>query len=472
MLNDVIFKIFRTYQQPYVYDRHTNSLVMLTEDEHYELLRVEKGELPYDQSEVIKKYQEYGLFKPNIVEKIEHSGTEIIEHYIKTRIKQLTLQVTQQCNLRCEYCAYSGIYDGNRTHSNQRMSIETAKKAIDFFLERNSELADVVIGFYGGEPLLEFDLIKQCVEYAKNQTEGKKIMFNMTTNGTLLSDSVVDYLVENDFRLSISLDGAKDEHDINRKFVNGQGSFDTIIENIKRIQKRYPEFNKHILILTTINPHMDLGCVLEFFSTEEVLGDKNILFNSMTEQDLKQETNYDKKYYRVRNYEYIKMLFSIIGKLDVKYVSPLVINSRNTLKRKHKDIHGRAEMMPIMHHGGPCLPGVRRLFVRVDGTLFPCERINEMLNYYKIGTLEEGFDVNQIRKILNVGKLTENDCSKCWNLTHCSLCAGQIEFDIEPKRHDKLKACSKNDDSAMFELYEMCVLNEFGFDMEELRNVT
>lgn len=175
------------------------------------------------------------MFKANVVEKIEHPGTEIIEHYIKTRIQQLTLQVTQQCNLRCDYCAYSGIYDRNRIHSKLRMSFETAKKAIDFFLERSVERLDIFVSFYGGEPLLEFELIKQCVEYINNQAEGKRINYIMITNGTLLSDKVVDYLVENNFALSVSLDGSK-EHDVNRKFVNGEGSFDTIINNIKRIQ--------------------------------------------------------------------------------------------------------------------------------------------------------------------------------------------------------------------------------------------
>jgi uncharacterized protein len=151
MSKSVIVKTFKTYAHPYAYDRHTHSVIMLTEDEYHEIAQVENGELSPENSGVLKAYQRYGLFMPNAIEKIEHSGTEIIEQYLQTRMKQLTLQVTQQCNLRCSYCTYSGIYDNNRTHSNQRMAIKTAKQAIDFFLERNSELSDVIIGFYGGE---------------------------------------------------------------------------------------------------------------------------------------------------------------------------------------------------------------------------------------------------------------------------------------------------------------------------------
>lgn len=107
----IIFKTFRTYAHPYVYDRHTNAVVMLTEDEYNELAAVEKGKLAAEDSAVIKRYQEQGLFNENIIKKIEHPATERIESYLKNRVKQLTLQVTQQCNLRCEYCVYSGVYE-------------------------------------------------------------------------------------------------------------------------------------------------------------------------------------------------------------------------------------------------------------------------------------------------------------------------------------------------------------------------
>jgi len=320
MPSDVVFKTFRTYKHPYVYDRHTNSLIRLSEDEYSELTQVEKGEMPAERSSVIRKYQEQGMFMPNIVERIEHPGTIVVEHYLKARVKQLTLQVTQQCNLRCEYCIYSGVYN-TRTHSNKRMSWETAKKAIDFFIARTTELAEITIGFYGGEPLLELDLIKRCVEYAKSKIEGKAIKFNVSTNGTLLVDNVVDYLVKNDFLLSVSLDGSKEEHDVTRKFENGEGSFDIIIGNMERLRIRYPEYDKKTSIMSTINPHADLGCTLEYFSTDELFNDKHVIFNQMNETGLDMALNYDKRHFEIRNYEYIKMLFASIGKLELSTIA-------------------------------------------------------------------------------------------------------------------------------------------------------
>jgi uncharacterized protein len=444
---------------------------MLNEVEYNELVRCEKGELSAEQNSVIKRYQQYGMFMPNVIEKIENPGTDKIERRLDTRMKQLTLQVTQQCNLRCGYCAYSGVYNNNRTHSNKRMSLETAQKSIEFFLGRNSELSEVVIGFYGGEPMLEFDLIMKCVDYAKSLVEGKRIRFNMTTNGTLLSDDAVDYLAKNDFLLGISLDGAKQEHDVNRKFANGQGSFDIIIENIEKIHRRYPEYSDKIMITTTINPHMDINCSLEYFNTEELFKDKQIMFNSMNENNLSMGLDYDKSYYSVRNYEHIKMLFSLIGKLDKKYVSPLTMGSRDKTIRNQKSIQSRVKMSPVMHHNGPCMAGVRRLFVRVDGTLFPCERVNEELEYFKIGTLEDGLNLESIQRLINIGKLTEEECKICWNLRRCSICAGQVEFNTTLSKDAKQKVCAKSCGGTLGEMYELCVLNEFGFDVQELRIV-
>lgn len=466
MTVDIIFKTIKTYKNHYVYDRHTNTLVKLDEDEYQELLLVEQGELSCEKSLVIRKYQESGLFTPNVIEKIEHPASTIIEQYMGTRLNQLTLQVTQQCNLRCDYCAFSGIYEKNRLHTSQRMSLETAKKAIDFFFMRNRVLSSVTVGFYGGEPLLEFELIKQCVEYSKSCVEGKRINFNMTTNGTLLTDEIANYLVENDFSLSISLDGSKEEHDANRKFADGSGSFDIVIRNIKRIKRRYPEFINRVIIMTTVNPYMDLGCVIDYFSAEEIFNDKQIMFNTMTEIGLGKELSYDEKFFKIRNYEYIKMLFSLVGKLDDEYISPLFARSRNIKMQKLRLLHNHQVLPPIAHHGGPCLPGMQRLFVRTDGTFFPCERVNDEQNYFRIGALDDGFDIAKMRAILNIGSITESECKKCWNLIHCSLCAGQIEFDTEPTKGGKKINCDKNNRKTLFDLHEMCVLNEFGFDAE------
>ena len=463
MQNEIIFKLFRTRKQPYVYDRHTKLFIELQEDDYEELENVENGKLRAEESVFISKHQQYGLFKPNTVRIIEHPSTMIMEEYSNTRMRRLTLQVTQQCNLRCSYCAYSGDYSNQRTHADRRMTLETAKKAIDFLLERSIELPEVNLAFYGGEPLLEFELIKECVRYAKNNIEGKRLKFNLTTNGTLLTDGVVDFLQKNDFGISISIDGSKAEHDTNRRFINGEGTFDTIIRNINRIRERYPEYDRKISIMTTINPSTDLGCVLEYFSTDEIFSDKSIVFSEVVERNYNGDISYDRNHYRVRNYEYTKMLFALVGKLDYSHVSPLMIGSRSSILLSQRSMTNHSALSPRMHHGGPCMPGLSRAFVRVDGAILPCERVSETQDYFVIGTLSEGLNINKMKAILNIGKLSENDCKNCWCLRHCMICAAQVEFASAPTEEDKKLSCAKCSATCVAKLYELCVLNEFGF---------
>lgn len=469
MGNNIIYKLIKTPTHSYIYDRHTDTICMISSEEWNELENVELGKLDSCQSSVVERFQSHGMLIPNVVKTIEHPSSAIIEHYINTRMHQLILQVTQQCNLRCEYCIYSGKYAHTRTHSSKRMDFEIAKKAIDFFLLKSIDLPSVVIGFYGGEPLLEFNLIKECVKYARNCVEGKTIHFNLTTNGTLLSDEVVDYLASNDFSLAISIDGSRDEHDVNRKFANGEGSFDTIISNVRHLQKRYPEFSKHVTFLTTVNPYMDLGCALEFFSTNELFSDNLILFSSMNETHLKESAKYNEPYYLIRNYEYMKMLFSLVGKISSKSVSPLMSRSRESLIRFASGLAEHTSLSPVMHHNGPCLPGVQRLFVRFDGTLFPCERVNEKLDYYQIGTIDEGINLHNVKRILNIGKVTEGECKSCWNIRHCTICSSQLEFNTIPTLECKLSECKKSKANTLFTLRVLCVLSEFGFKAEKAR---
>ncbi|MFR9286073.1 MAG: radical SAM protein [[Clostridium] scindens] len=157
-MSDLSYYCFSTPQNYYMYVRNINSIVRIKEEEFQELLNVKKaGNID---SPVVKKYKKLGIFIDNPVKIIEHPNTEILGFQAKYLCQQLTLQVTQQCNLRCEYCAYSGLYE-NRTHANKNMDFDTAKKAIDFFLNHSRDSKQITFGFYGGEPLLMFKLIKR-----------------------------------------------------------------------------------------------------------------------------------------------------------------------------------------------------------------------------------------------------------------------------------------------------------------------
>ncbi len=253
MKNEVVLKCFSTKNKNYIYDRSTNAIVSIPYEDFIQLKSVEHGGITPLNRKAVERYRKKGLLEENVVRQIKHPATDFLEHYMNNRLATLTLQVTQQCNLRCDYCAFSGLYENKRKHANRRMDFETAKKAMDFYFERNREKREAHISFYGGEPLLEFGLVKQCVQYAKQRMKNKTLTFGMTTNGTLLKDDVIQYLDENKFSVAISLDGSKEEHDANRRFINGGGTFDIIIDNVRNIKKHYPQLDKRIQFITVIN---------------------------------------------------------------------------------------------------------------------------------------------------------------------------------------------------------------------------
>ena len=187
-MNEIIYKCFKTNHNHYVYDRNTGCILLISPKD-YACLKAFDPTTDRDNPavlDVLSRYQKAGFLLPSRLKKLKHPETYNIEHYLNYRLKQLVLQVTQQCNLRCEYCAYSGNYANNRVHSNKRMDFDMAKKAIDMFISRSSENPEINVSFYGGEPLLEFDLVKRCVLYSHEISE-KRILHNMTTNAVDLN---------------------------------------------------------------------------------------------------------------------------------------------------------------------------------------------------------------------------------------------------------------------------------------------
>lgn len=140
------------------------------------------------------------------------------------------------------------------------MSLDTAKKSIDFLSNHSIDAKEIGIGFYGGEPLIEFELIKEIVAYAKEVFTGKPILFSMTTNGSLLNEEIIKFLKENGFNLMISLDGPKEVNDQNRIFPDGSGTFDVVMNNIKLIAKLYPTYANELSISMVMDPRKDFDC--------------------------------------------------------------------------------------------------------------------------------------------------------------------------------------------------------------------
>ena len=159
---------------------------------------------------------------------------EVSAYPVKSNeVKALCLHICHDCNLRCRYCfADEGAYHAAR----EMMSRETAKAAIDFLLKNSGKRKVLEVDFFGGEPLMNLGVIKETVYYAKEEAAklGKKFLFTTTTNALLLDDETIEFLNAEMENVVLSIDGRKEVHDAVRKTVNGKGSFDAVIEKIRK----------------------------------------------------------------------------------------------------------------------------------------------------------------------------------------------------------------------------------------------
>ena len=224
------------------------------------------------------------------------------------------------------------------------------------------------------------------------------------------------------------------------------------------------------MISTVISPKADLNDMLEYFKTDEVLSDKHIIMNPLTDTGLKARVDYKESFHLVRKYEYFKYLLYILNKIDRRYVSELVIRSQQNTERMYRSLQMHTVLSDCTCPGGPCIPGAKKLFVTTAGSFFPCEKISESAACGQIRNIQTGFNLDNIKAILNIAALTENECKNCWAFLFCKICAAQIECKDGQKKFDKkdkLIACQKAKSSAASDLYEACVLHEFGYRPNE-----
>lgn len=303
--------ILELYNRYYMYDAGTNAIFSITKEMCRFLMAIlnSNGEIEVgdELKEEIEYLKESGCLKP-VDEKIvvEHGEISLLESLYENNLNTIILQVTQNCNLRCQYCVYSGSYI-NRVHNNKRMSVEVAKQAIDFLVKHSENSKEISIGFYGGEPLLEVPLIREVVDYAEGVFSGKKLLFNMTTNATLLNIETAKYLYEKKFNVTISLDGPKATHDSNRIFANSnKGTFDAVMQNLELIRKELPGFIKNIGFNAVIDLKQNVACSSEFFLNYETVKGINVASNYINPISKKDEEPINPELIAISYYEIFK----------------------------------------------------------------------------------------------------------------------------------------------------------------------
>jgi len=421
---DAFIKLLKSPRNYYFYDVNKNTLVNITK-ECYDYLD-DRGSIEQCRNE-IESLKSQGYLSNNRVKELRHPLTDTVDKVLDYQMEALVLQVTQACNLCCSYCFFANSTDDTefRSHSSKHMSWETAKRAIDFYAERSKELDRVFISFYGGEPLISFPLIKKCVEYAEYVFDGKQMSYSITTNATLLNEEMIQFFIDHAIRVAFSMDGPKEIHDKNRKRIDGSPTYDTVMHWLKEYSSVVSKslFNQYVSINMVIDPSDNYDDINEWINEE--LNDKILVSGDLFEDDNlqnKKRTNVE-DYGERFNYHLAMEMLRYLEIVQDLPKSRLAENYLKSLREKHTEFKAEDEPLPERSvPSGVCIPGKKKLFVSVDGSFYPCEKVNERSEVMRIGSLDEGFDYDKIKAQMNIAQLINNECINCWAQRHCNIC--------------------------------------------------
>ena len=258
------------------------------------------------------------------------------------------------------------------------------------------------------------------MKYAEEIFAGVDISFNITTNATLLTDEIIDFLLEHHFKLTFSLDGPKEVQDKNRVFANGSGSYDIVMRNINRIYEKDPEALKGALISMVIDQEQGYRDILPLFD-EPALKETSLVYTMVEEDAVVKPPS--PEFSGEFNYE---MFVAFVDKargdseaLSGKYNKLMT----ETIKMIGKDLDSfrKIVLSSSSAPSGPCIPGKLKLFVDCFGNFYPCEKVDET-EATVIGTIDTGFDTEKVSEILNVGKIGAEECKNCWAFSLCNIC--------------------------------------------------
>ena len=328
---------------------------------------------------------------------------QFADRMVRSPLKAMCLHVSHDCNLRCRYCfAGQGGYGGEK----KIMSAEVAKAAIDFLIDRSQGRRNLELDFFGGEPLMNFDVVKETVEYARalEDKHGKVFRFTMTTNGILLNDEIAAYLNREMNNVVLSLDGRREVNDAMRPNAGGRGSYDAIVPKYQRFveirggRDYYVRgtFTKNNLDFTEDVLHMAaLG--FDQVSVEPVVSDPSLPF-SIREEDLPRVFE-----------EYDRLALAVLAK-----------------KRAGERFNFFHFMLDLDQ--GPC--AIKRLrgcgcgneYAAVDpeGDVYPCHQFVGQPEWRMGSVLTGEYDLAMKDRFAHATVYDKERCRSCWAKFYCS----------------------------------------------------
>ena len=397
-----------------------SSSVHLADDLVYEVIRQLNAECPPSDQEVIRSLS--GRFPQADVEEaleevhfLEREGQLFAKDVYRgavldfknrpTVVKALCLHIAHDCNLACRYCfAGEGEYHGKRA----LMSLETGKKALDFLVENSGSRRNLEVDFFGGEPLMNFDVVRALTAYGREleKSRDKHFRFTLTTNGVLLNDEIMDFCNREMDNVVLSLDGRKEVHDRMRPTRNQKGSYDLIVPKFQEFARRRKALGKQYYIRGTFS-HYNLDFA------QDVLHFADLGFDQLSMEPVvaPPEAPYA---IRPEDIETIKEQYDILAREMIR---------REKEGRGFTFFHFMIDLS-----GGPCVykrlsgcgSGTEYLAVTPWGDLYPC---HQFVGYedFLLGNVEDGVTNTELVKTFKMCNVyAKKECSECFARYFCS----------------------------------------------------
>jgi len=322
----------------------------------------------------------------------------------------MVLNVTNQCNLACEYCYEYGedkIVDTENGRQPKFMSEDTARQSVDFMLKEAGDNARAHVTFFGGETLLNFPVLVKTVAYAKQRAAemGKDVDFSLTTNATLLKPEIIEFLAEERIGVTISIDGPRELQNKFRVFHNGAGSYDVVAPKIKELMQRHR--TRPIGARVTLTSGT-LDVVRIFRHLTEEMGFWEVGFAPVTTSPTRGHAIADSGY---------DHMLAQFRELAFEFLEASAAN-------RHHGFSNVKETLEELHKGVskayPCGAGLGLLGVATDGQVSLCHRFAGSESH-SFGSVSDGIDRNAQRAFLERHHIADKtDCSKCWARPLCS----------------------------------------------------
>ena len=363
-----------------------------------EQLCVERSKMEEAVDEILSLKEEGMLFTEDVYEKYIDSFKNR-----ETVVKALCLHIAHDCNLACKYCfAGEGEYHGQRS----LMSLDVGKKALDFLVANSGNRVNLEVDFFGGEPLMNWQVVKDLVAYGRSLEEPnhKKFRFTLTTNGVLLDDEVLEFANKEMANLVLSVDGRKEIHDRMRPHRGGQGSYDEVLPKYKKAAKSRNQMDYYVRGTFTRNN-------LDFAEDVKHLADEGFEQISMEPVVARPEEDY------ALRMEDVPAILEEYDELALEYI-----------RRKKEGKGFNFFHFMINLEGGPCVAkrlsgcgsGTEYLAVTPWGDLYPCHQFVGQEEFL-MGNVEEGIlrtDIQDKFKACNV--YAKDQCRDCFAKFYCS----------------------------------------------------